>query len=295
MRKLVARAAVPAAALLVFQLAATAAAQQLDLPRPSPKASIAQTIGITEVTIHYSRPAVKERAIWGGLVPYGEVWRTGANENTTIIFDTPVKIGGTELPAGTYGLQTIPAQDQWTVILSKDADLWGAFNYKPENDALRIQVKPRAAAEPVEQMRFTFEDVTDNAAEVVLAWEKIEVPFTVEVDTPKLAAEAAGEAIRWQTPYQAANWCIQNDFCLDDAARWLDASIALSPTFANQRAKATLLAKKNDFQGAVSWGEKALAAAKSAQQPPSQQTLADFEKQLGEWKGKAGKTGKAGS
>jgi hypothetical protein len=294
MRKLMARAAVPAAALLVFELAAAAGAQQLDLPRPSPKASVTQTIGVTEVAIHYSRPGVKGRAIWGGLVPYGEVWRTGANENTTITFGTPVKIGGTELPAGTYGLQTIPAQDQWTVIFSKDAELWGAFDYKQEHDALRIQVKPRPATEPVERMRFTFEDVTDNSADVVLAWEKLEVPFTVEVDTPKLAAAAAGRAITWQTPYQAANWCLQNDLCLDDASRWLEASIALTPTYANQRAKATLLAKKNDYQGAVTWGEKALAAAKASQQPPPQQTLADFEKQIGEWKGKSGKTGKAG-
>jgi hypothetical protein len=295
MRKLVARAAVPAAALLVSLLAAAVSAQQLNLPRPSPNATVTQTIGVTEVSIHYSRPGVKGRPIWGALVPYGEVWRTGANENTTITFGTPVKIGGTELPAGTYGLQTIPTQDQWTVIFSKDATLWGAFDYKPEHDALRIQVKPRPAAQPVERMRFTFEDVTDNAADVVLAWEKLEVPFTVEVDTPKLAAAAAGEAIRWQTPYQAANWCIQNDLCLDDAARWLEASIALSPTYANQRAKATLLAKKNDFQGAVSWGEKAVAAAKASQQPPPAQTLADFEKQIGEWKGKSGKAGKAGS
>jgi len=295
MKQRMARAAVPAAALLVVQLAAVASAQQLDLPRPSPKASITQHIGVTEVSIHYSRPGVKGRTIWGDLVPYGEVWRTGANENTTITFGTPVKIGGTELPAGTYGLQTIPTQDQWTVIFSKDAELWGAFNYKPENDALRIQVKPRAAAEPMERMRFTIEDVTDNSAEVVLAWEKLEVPFTVEVDTPKLAAAAAAEAIRWQTPYQAANYCIQNDICLDDAGRWLDASIALTPTFVNQRAKATLLAKKNDYQGAVSWGEKALAAAKTAQQPPAPQAIADLEKQIGEWKGKGGKTGKAGS
>lgn len=289
MRQLLARAAVPVAALLALQLAASASAQPLDLPRPSPKASVTQTVGVTEVSIHYSRPGVKDRSIWGGLVPYGEVWRTGANENTTITFSTPVKIGGTELPAGTYGLQTIPTQDQWTVILSKDAELWGAFNYKPENDALRVQVKPRPAPAPVERMRFTFEDVTDNSAQVVLAWEKLEVPFAVEVDTPKLAAEAAGRAIRWQTPYQAANWCIQNDTCLEDAGRWLDASIALTPTYANQRAKATLLAKKNDYKGAVSWGEKAIAAAKASQQPPPAQTLAELEKMVGEWKGKSGK------
>ena len=290
MRQILARAAVPAAALLVLQLAASASAQQqLDLPRPSPKASITQTVGVTEVSIHYSRPGVKGRSIWGSLVPYGEVWRTGANENTTITFSTPVKIGGTELPAGIYGLQTIPAQDQWTVIFSKDAELWGAFDYKPEHDALRIQAKPRPAPTPVERMRFTFEDVTDNSVQVVLAWEKLEVPFAVEVDTPKLAAEAAGQAIRWQTPYQAASWCIQNDTCLDDAGRWLDASIALTPTYANQRAKATLLAKKNDYKGAVSWGEKAIAAAKASQQPPPAQTLAELEKMVGEWKGKSGK------
>ncbi len=295
MRKLMARAALPAAALLVVQLAAVVSAQQLDLPRPSPKASLAQTVGVTEISIHYSRPGVKGRTVWGELVPYGEVWRTGANENTTITFSTPVKIGGTELPAGTYGLQTIPAQDQWTVIFSKDAELWGAFEYKQEHDALRIQVKPRPAPEPLERMRFTIDEVTDSSAEVVIAWEKLEVPFTVEVDTPKLAAAAAAQAIRWQTPYQAANWCIQNDTCLEDAGRWLEASIALTPTFANQRAKATLLAKKNDFQGAVSWGEKALAAGKASQQPPSQTAIADLEKQIGEWKGKSGKTGKGGS
>lgn len=289
MRKLLARAAVPAAALLTFQLAAAASAQQLEIPRVSPKATVTQRVGVTEVSIHYSRPGVKERAVWGELVPYGEVWRTGANENTTITFSTPVKIGGTELPAGTYGLQTIPAQDQWTVILSKDAKLWGAFDYKQENDALRIQVKPRPASAPVERMRFTFEDVTDNAANVVLAWEKLEVPFAVEVDTPKLAAAAAGAALGWQTPFQAAGWCIQNDTCLEDAARWLDASIALTPNFANQRAKALLLAKKNDHKGAASWGEKALAAAKASQQPPQAQALADLEKLVGEWKGKGGK------
>ena len=154
---------------------------------------------------------------------------------------------------------------------------------------MRIQVKPRPAPAPVERMRFTFEDVTDNAANVVLAWEKLEVPFTVEVDTPKLAAAAANQALGWQAPFQAAGWCIQNDTCLEDAGRWLDASIALTPNFANQRAKALLLAKKNDYKGAASWGEKALAAAKASQQPPQAQTLADLEKLVGEWKGKGGK------
>lgn len=287
MKKLMARAAVSAAALLVLQ-AAAAPAQQLELPRPSPKSSVSQTVGVTEIAIHYGSPGVKGRTVWGDLVPYGEVWRTGANENTTITFGTPVKIGGKELPAGTYGLQTIPTAGEWTVIFSKDAELWGAYDYKPENDALRIQAKPRPAPEMVERMRFTIENATDNSAEVVLAWEKLEVPFTVEVDMEKTAVASLRNAVRWQTPYQAANWCIQNNTCLEDAARWLDASIALQPTFTNQRAKAQWLAKNNNFKEAVTWGEKAVAAGKAAQQQPSAQALADLEKQIGEWKGKSG-------
>ncbi|HEV2844531.1 MAG TPA: DUF2911 domain-containing protein, partial [Thermoanaerobaculia bacterium] len=130
------RAVLPAAGLMILT-AGAGLAQQIDLPRPSPNASISTMVGVTEIKINYSRPGVKDRKVWGGLVPYGEVWRTGANENTTITFSTPVRIGGKELPAGIYGLQTIPTEGDWTVIFSKDAELWGAFNYKPENDALR--------------------------------------------------------------------------------------------------------------------------------------------------------------
>jgi hypothetical protein len=280
------RAAAPAAGLIALHLAAgLAAAQQLDLPRPSPKASVSQTVGVTEVAIHYSSPGIKGRKVWGELVPYGEVWRTGANENTTITFSTPVKIGGTELPKGTYGLQTIPTANEWTVIFSKDAELWGAFNYKPENDALRIQVKPEPAGLQ-ERMTFTFEDTTDTSTKAVLRWEKLRVPFTIEADTTKLTLERAKQAVRWQTPFQAANYCIQNNTCLDEAGRWLDASLALEETWTNLRAKALYLAKKNDTKGAVTWGEKALAAAKTAQQPPAAQQVKELEGMIADWKKK---------
>jgi len=274
-----------AAGLVIFAAAAAAQQQPLTTPRPSPNASVSQTIGITEVTLHYSRPGVKGRAIWGGLVPYDQVWRTGANENTTISFSTPVKIEGHDLPAGLYGLQTIPTAGEWTVIFSKDAQLWGAFDYKPEHDALRVQVKP-APAELQERMGFEITDLTDTSARVVLRWEKLQVPFKVEVDTPKLVAEAAKSALRWQTGLQAANYCLQNNTCLDDAGRWLDASIALDANFANQRAKALLLAKKNDYKGAVATGEKALAAAKGAAQPPQAEQVSDLEKSIAAWKKK---------
>lgn len=275
------------ATVAALHLAGVAAAQQpqLAFPRPSPKATVSQTVGVTDVTLNYSRPGVKGRTIWGELVPYNEVWRTGANENTTITFSTPVTIGGKELPAGTYGLQTLPTQNEWTVIFSKDAELWGAFNYKPENDALRIQAKPEPA-DFQEQMGFAFENVTDNSAEVVLRWEKLRVPFTVEVDTPKMVAQAAQAIVRWQTPYQAANYCIQSGNCLDEAGRWLDSSIALQDNFWNQRAKAQLLAKRNDFKSAVTHGEKALAAAKTMQQAPPDTAVKELETSLAEWRKK---------
>jgi hypothetical protein len=275
-----------AAGLAALAATAVSAQQQpLTVPRLSPNASISQTIGITEVTLHYSRPGINGRAIWGGLVPYNQVWRTGANENTTISFSTPVKVEGHDLAAGLYGLQTIPTADEWTIIFSKDAQLWGAFDYKQEHDALRVQVKPRPA-ELQERMTFEITDLTDTSAKVVLRWEKLQVPVKIEVDTPKLVADAANGVLRWQTGVQAANYCIQNNTCLDDAGRWLDISIALDANFFNLRAKALLLAKKNDHKGAVAIGEKALAAVKTAKQAPPPEQIADLEKSIAEWKKK---------
>jgi hypothetical protein len=262
-----------------------ATAQQLDLPRPSPNASVSQNIGVTEVTVHYSRPGVKGRKIWGGLVPYGEVWRTGANENTTIRFSTPVKVQGHDLPAGLYGLQTLPTEGEWTLILSKDADQWGAFSYNKEHDALRAGIKPQPA-ESQERMSFEFTDLTDTSAKLVLRWEKVALPITIEVSTAKLVEEKARTAISWRAPYQAANYCMQNNSCLDDAGRWLDSSIALEGNFTNYRAKADWSAMKGDYKSAVSYGGKALTAAKTANPAPSAESVSDLEKKISGWKTK---------
>jgi len=269
------------AVALHFAAGAAFAQQQLDMPRPSPNAWVSQMVGVTKISITYSRPGVKGRKIWGGLVPYGEVWRSGANENTTITFSTPVKVEGHDLPAGTYGLQTIPTAGDWTIIFSKDAKEWGAFTYKQEDDALRVQAKPQPA-EMRERMAFEFDDVTDTSAKIVLHWEKLKVPFTVEADTAKLVVGKANEDARAQL--QAANWCIQNNTCLDDAGRWIDASIAKEESYSNLRAKAMLLAKKKDTKGAAAYGDKALAAAKTAKQPPPPQQLKDFEGMVADWK-----------
>jgi hypothetical protein len=268
-------------ALGLAAVAANAQAPQLFAPRPSPGASVTQTIGLTDVTIRYSRPGVKGRKIWGELVPYGQVWRTGANENTTISFSTPVKVEGKELPAGTYGVQTIPTEKEWTLILSKDADEWGAFSYNPEHDALRATVTPTAGMHSKERMEFYFDDLTDNSATVKLIWEKLVVPFKIEVDT---AAQVAAKQ-RWQGLYQGANWCVDNG-CADKAEKWLDASIALDANFNNLRAEANLYAKSGRTKEAIAAGERALAAAKTAAPPPAADQVAALEKLVAEWKGK---------
>jgi Protein of unknown function (DUF2911) len=272
-------------ALAALLLPVAAGAQPPTTPRPSPNASVSQYVGITEVTLHYSRPGVKGRVIWGKLVPYGEVWRSGANENTTIRFSTPVRVEGKEVAAGLYGLQTIPGPDDWVVILSKDADQWGAYTYKPEHDALRVHVKPVTTAEAQEWMSYSFRDLSDTGAVLELRWERLAVPVRIEADTTKLVVGAAesGDAHARDAAYP---WCIQSGNCVAEGTRWLDASIAARPGFGNLRAKARLLAQQNDFTGAVKLGERAVAAARAAKQPPPPEQVADLETQIAAWKKK---------
>ncbi len=267
--------------LAVFYVSSLEA--QVAIPRSSPKATVVQTVGITDISIAYSRPGVKGREIWGKLVPFNEVWRTGANENTTITFGDTVKVEGTKLAPGVYGFQTIPGTDEWTVILSKDAKLWGAFNYKPENDALRFKVKPQSS-EMTERMEFSFADVTDNSTMVVLQWEKLKIAFKVEVETQALVLAKARSAIGPQAAMQAANYCLENDINLDEAMKWIDISIAIKENYGNTRVKALLLAKFNKMPDAIKLMEKAVQYGKAQPEPPF--NLKQTEETLAEWKKK---------
>ncbi len=174
-------AIVYAAALIIVPFLSKSYPQEKDEKvRISPKASISQTVGFTDITISYSRPGVKGRKIWGGLVPYDKVWRAGANEATKITFSTDVIIEGKKLPAGSYGLFTIPEKDEWTVIFNKVADQWGAFEYNEAEDALRVTVKPEKN-NFTEWLRYEITKTSDSAAVVSLEWEKLKVPFKIEV------------------------------------------------------------------------------------------------------------------
>jgi len=234
--------------LIVFLFAASLHAQSfvLDLPDKSQQAEVSQRIGLTEVTIRYHRPLVNGRKIWGDLVPYGKVWRTGANINTTISFTDPVTIEGKPLDAGTYGLHTIPNADEWTLIFSKNATSWGSFTYDAAEDALRVNVKPRAS-EPHNALTFDFEDVEPDAAVVALQWEKLAVPFRVAVDTHRITQASLGRQLRtlerytWMSWNDAANYLLSQNIALEDALKYANKSIELEDRSENEFTRAKIL------------------------------------------------------
>lgn len=252
-------------------MAVTAFAQNsLTMPQASPEASVTQTIGITKAAITYHRPGVKGRQIWGGLVPYNQVWRVGANENTTVSFDTDVTINGQALPAGTYGLHAIPTEKDWTIIFSKDNRAWGSYAYDQSRDALRVTVTPEVKSESVERLTYTFDDVTDDSATLALRWEKLRVPISVKVDTPKvilanMRQELTGLAqFSWQPWAQAAQFAARNGGDLNEAMRWADKAVAMNRNFATLRAKALVAEKEGDMNTANSLRADALKIATPA-------------------------------
>ncbi|OGB68749.1 MAG: hypothetical protein A2Y94_07230 [Caldithrix sp. RBG_13_44_9] len=269
--------------IMLVLVVADSGLAQLTLPRISPKASVSQTVGITDITIEYCRPGVKGRVIWGELVPYNEPWRTGANEATIISFSSDVMVAGNKLAEGKYALVTIPTASEWTVIFSKQTDMWGAMGYKPEEDVLRIQVKP-VPAEFTERMMFYFDNLTDNSADAVLQWEKIKVLFTIQVDVNGMVMEQAQKSINWRTPYQAANYAFENNLDLAQAQKWLELSKSMEKNFSNTALEARIMEKQGKKKEAVKVMEEAITMGKAMSQPPY--NIADMEALLAKWKGK---------
>src|SRR2546423_1695219 len=243
--------------ILILLIALSAFAQPaLRVPDVSPAATVGQTIGITDISINYHRPAVNNRKIFGGLVQYGALWRAGANENTTITFSTPVKIEGQTLPAGTYGLYMIPTASQWTVVFSKFAGDWGAYNYDPAEDALRVKVTPQATQENQERLAYTFDDVTSNAVNASLRWEKLRVPFKIEVDVPSTVRASIRNELRSGKHWNADAWAAAARYELrngdpDTALQYANHALDLGVSTNTLRTKAAILEKKGDTKGAA--------------------------------------------
>jgi hypothetical protein len=258
--------------LLMAALSGVCPAQSLvlDLPRGSQRAEVSQRIGITDITINYHRPLVNDRKIWGGLVPYGAVWRAGANENTRITLSDPVLVEGKPLDKGTYGLHMIPNPDEWTIIFSKNATSWGSFTYDQSEDALRVTVKP-TAAEMHNALTYDFDKLQPDSALVEMEWEKVAVPFKVSVDVHDVVQASLKRQLRnlsqysWMSWDDAANYLLAEKIALDDALTYAGKSIELEDRYDNEMTKSKVLAALNRKDEAAAAQKKALSLASPLQ------------------------------
>lgn len=302
------------AIVIAISSAAYVSAQQPPLAikpiRPSQKASVMQTIGVTDITITYSRPPVKGRTIFADapatmesrakgeatldnqndrkpgepIVPYNHVWRAGANEATMFQVTDDVLINGQPLKAGTYSLQTIPGKDEWTIVFNSDAGQWGAFTYDEKKDVLRVKTKPQMVSDNQEWLAYSFDPVTDNSATVNLRWEKVRVPFTVEVKDVKAAWRAHADALiaanptNEVLPLQVAN-TYGRDKNWDEALKFVDQSIKIKETFGNLSSKANILWGAGRKDEALKVADAAIAKGKA-----DKANTAAFEKRVADMK-----------
>lgn len=247
-----------------FLLATNIIAQPvITVPDASQKASVSQTIGITDITIAYNGPGVKGRTIWGGIVPNDQVWRAGADKNTIISFTHAVKVEGKDVPAGTYGLHIIPSANKATIILSSNSTSWGSYSYDKSEDVLRAEVTPTEA--PFQEwLKFEFSDQTANSTVAALVWEKKRIPFKIEVDVHEIVIANIKNELRdvqgffWQSYQQAANYCLNNDVALEQGLQWADQAVQTQENFNTLSTKATLLAKTGKNDESKSLMDKAL-------------------------------------
>lgn len=269
-RLLILLAGVLVAANAVNAQTATGETLMLNLPRASQHALVSQRIGITDITINYHRPLANGRQIWGKVVPYGQVWRAGANENTTITFTDAVTIEGQPLEKGTYGLHMIPGESQWTVIFSKNATAWGSFTYKQEEDALRVTVKPQPT-ETHDALAYDFDDVKADSAVVTLRWNKIAVPFKIQVNVNDIVKASIPQQIRginrfyWEGWDDAAQYYLINKIDLDEALKDEDQSIQAEERYDNLLNKSKILEAMGRKEDAEMFRTKALDKASAVQ------------------------------
>jgi hypothetical protein len=240
----------------------------IDFPKASPAASIKEQVGLASIAIDYSRPSAKGRKIFGGLVPFGEVWRTGANEATKITFGAEVTFGGQLVPAGTYALFTIPAEKEWTVILNKVPGQWGAYSYDAKNDQLRIQVAPARLPEPVETFLISIADMKDDGANITLAWESTRVSIKVHSDVAKELVPQIAAAMKadGKKPYfPSAMFYYEHGLDLKQALAWMDEALKEQPDAVWMvYRKGLIQAKAGDKAGALATAKQALALAEKA-------------------------------
>ncbi len=255
-------------------LFAQSPAPALTFPQASPNATVTQRVGLTDIQINYARPGVKGRKIFGGLLPYSHIWRTGANTATKISFSTPVKLNGTAIPAGTYELFTIPGATEWTVIIHKNMSQWGTYRYDEKNDVARLKAVPVALPAAVESLDLNLNDLRDESATLNITWEKTRISIALTVDVkstlvPQIEAVlTSGTKLSPETYRDAAMYYLENGLDLKKAAAWMDAALATQPeAFYLVYRKALILEKMGDKAGAIATAQASLEAAKKAPSP----------------------------
>jgi hypothetical protein len=274
--------------LVAFALPSNAAFAQPapELPDASPRARVEQKVGLTEMWVDYSSPARKGRDVWGSLVPYGQLWRTGANLNTLIHFSREATFGGTEVPAGTYGLFSIPGEDQWTVILNRETEAWGTGGYVQAKDAARVTVEP-VEETPRERMTFIFSETTADSTRLDLEWAGLRVSVPIEVDTEShvMAEIEAATSRAWLPHERSARYLLEQGKDLKKAMSFIDQSIAIQANWRNLWVKARIL-------GALGRDEEAVRTAKKAKRLGDDSGAFRFyapqmDEAIARWKGKS--------
>ncbi len=255
------------AAIAAFTLFSfTLDAQQLKVPAPSPLQTVKQAFALSDITLEYSRPGIKTRVIYGDVVPFGKIWRTGANQSTKITFGEDVKIEGNAVAAGTYALYTVPGKDSWDIMLYKDLTLGGnVAAYKTENELLRFKVKPTALPNKVETFTINIADISSTTAVIELLWEQTRVPLNVTADIDsKIMKNIEANVVKDNKPYfQAASYYFESNKDLKQAAEWADKAIAQNPkAYWVVLLKAKIQAKTKDNKGAITTAEQVIALAK---------------------------------
>jgi hypothetical protein len=252
--------------LSVVFLVALDAQAQIKAPQPSPTGKISQTVGLTDISVEYSRPSMKARKVFGGLVSYNEIWRTGANASTKVTFSENVKVGGNELKKGTYALYTIPTEREWTVIFHKNLDHWGADDYKQEEDACRFTVKPMALTQNVESFTMSIDNLKNTGCDIVLSWEKTAVAIPVTLSTDETMVSSIKRAMDGPSAgdyYAAARYYHEENKDAKQALEWVTKSLEKGgDKFWIMRLKALLQAKIGDYAGAIATAEKSSDLAK---------------------------------
>ncbi len=252
---------------VLFAVIAHALTAQIATPAPSPAATVIQSVGLTKITVEYSRPAVKGRKIFGDLAPYDKVWRTGANKITTIKFDHDVMVEGKKLAAGTYGWYTIPGKTEWVVALNSDNQQWGAYAYDSKKDVLRVSLKPQITKELVENLTIAIDQTGRTTANVVLSWEKTSIRFKVEQEVKdivlaEIKEKTAKPDCTADTYFDAADYYYENNIDLPSALAWAEKVVAADKKYWTYQLRARILAKMGQCTRAVEDAKISLDMAK---------------------------------